>query len=121
VYDFTGVRDVNRLLNIASQVGIYVIARPGPYINAETDSGGFPAWLDIQQGRARSSARDYTAAYHEWLAHIDPIIARHQLTNGTGTVILYQVESSTRSTCRPARAPETSIQACPRSPARTSR
>jgi beta-galactosidase GanA len=43
VYDFTGVRDVNRLLDIANQVGIYVIARPGPYINAETDSGGFPA------------------------------------------------------------------------------
>ncbi|MBV9338371.1 MAG: beta-galactosidase, partial [Solirubrobacterales bacterium] len=93
VYDFTGVRDVDELLRIASQVGIYVIARPGPYINAETDSGGFPAWLDTQKGRARSSAPDYTAAYMEWLSHIDPIIARHQFTNGTGTVILYQVEN----------------------------
>lgn len=93
VYDFSGIRDVDKLLDIASQVGIYVIARPGPYINAETDSGGFPGWLTTQKGRARSSAPDYTAAYHEWLAHIDPIIARHQLTNGTGTVILYQVEN----------------------------
>ncbi len=93
VYDFTGVRDVDKLLTIASQVGIYVIARPGPYINAETDSGGFPAWLDTQKGRARSSAPDYTAAYRDWLAHIDPIIARHQLTDGTGSVILYQVEN----------------------------
>ncbi|MBV9944677.1 MAG: beta-galactosidase [Solirubrobacterales bacterium] len=93
VSDFSGVRDVDELLRIASQVGIYVIARPGPYINAETDSGGFPAWLDTQKGRARSSAPDYTAAYMEWLSHIDPIIARHQFTNGTGTVILYQVEN----------------------------
>jgi beta-galactosidase GanA len=93
VYDFSGVRNVDRLLTIADQVGIYVIARPGPYINAETDSGGFPAWLDTQKGRARSSAPDYTAAYTDWLRHVDPIIARHQLTNGTGSVILYQVEN----------------------------
>ena len=93
VYDFTGVRDVDELLDIAQQTGIYVIARPGPYINAETDSGGFPAWLDTQQGKARSSAPDYVAAAKEWLSHIDPILARHQVTNGTGPVILYQVEN----------------------------
>ena len=33
------------------------------------------------------------AAYRDWLRHIDPIIARHQLTNGKGSVILYQVEN----------------------------
>ncbi|MCO5998916.1 glycoside hydrolase family 35 protein [Actinoallomurus rhizosphaericola] len=93
VYDFTGVRDIDRLLDIAQQVGIYVIARPGPYINAETDSGGFPGWLTTQKGRARSSAPDYTAAYQEWLRHVDPIIARHQVTDGTGPVILYQIEN----------------------------
>jgi beta-galactosidase GanA len=87
------VRDVDRLLDIADEVGIYVIARPGPYINAETDSGGFPGWLTTQKGRARSSAPDYTAAYRDWLRHIDPIIARHQITDGRGTVILYQVEN----------------------------
>jgi beta-galactosidase GanA len=92
-YDFTGVRDVDRLLRIAAEVGIYVIARPGPYINAETDAGGFPGWLVTQAGRARSSAPDYTAAYREWLRQIDPIIARHQVTNGTGTVLLYQAEN----------------------------
>src|SRR5205085_2781303 len=88
VYDFAGVRDVDRLLRLADHVGIYVIARPGPYINAETDAGGFPGWLLTQKGRARSSARDYTAAYREWLRHIDPIIARHQFTTAKGTVIL---------------------------------
>jgi beta-galactosidase GanA len=92
-YDFSGVRDIDRLLRIADEVGLYVIARPGPYINAETDAGGFPGWLLTQQGRARSSAPDYTAAYQDWLRHVDPIIARHQVTTGTGSVLLYQAEN----------------------------
>jgi beta-galactosidase GanA len=91
-YDFTGVRDVDRLLRTAEQVGLYVVARPGPYINAETSGGGFPAWLKTVPGRARSSEPGYTAAYHEWLAHINPIIARHQVTRG-GSVLLYNVEN----------------------------
>ncbi|GGU22761.1 beta-galactosidase [Streptomyces violascens] len=93
VYDFTGVRDVDKLLDIAREVGIYVIARPGPYINAETDGGGFPGWLVTQKGKARTTAPDYLAAADEWLSRIDPVLARHQLTNGTGTVIAYQVEN----------------------------
>lgn len=92
VYDFSGVKDVDKLLKIAEDVGIYVIARPGPYINAETDAGGFPDWLLTQKGRARSSDADYTKSYNEWLDHIDPIIAKHQITNG-GSVILYQIEN----------------------------
>ncbi|WP_406071081.1 beta-galactosidase [Streptomyces sp. NBC_01020] len=93
VYDFKGIRDVDKLLDIAQEAGIYVIARPGPYINAETDGGGFPGWLTQQKGKARTTAPDYLAAADEWLSKIDPIIARHQLTNGTGPVIAYQVEN----------------------------
>lgn len=93
VYDFNGVRDIDRLLDMAAEVGIYVIARPGPYINAETDGGGLPGWLATEAGKPRSTAPDFTAAYREWLGHVDTIIARHQLTNGSGTVILYQVEN----------------------------
>lgn len=98
VYDFSGVRDVDRLLDMANEVGIFVIARPGPYINAETDSGGFPGWLTTIKGKPRSPATDYTAAYRQWLSHIDAILARHQITNGTGSVILYQVENEFHDT-----------------------
>ncbi|HEU5158700.1 MAG TPA: beta-galactosidase [Streptosporangiaceae bacterium] len=92
VYDFTGVRDVDRLLRTAEDVGLYVIARPGPYINAEATGGGFPAWLKNVPGRARTSAPGYTAAYRDWLGHIDPILARHQVTRG-GSVVLYNAEN----------------------------
>jgi beta-galactosidase GanA len=92
VYDFTGVRDVDKLLRMAEEVGLYVVARPGPYINAEVTGGGFPAWLKQVPGRARSSDPGYTAAYRDWLGHINPIIARHQVTRG-GSVILYNTEN----------------------------
>jgi beta-galactosidase GanA len=92
VYDFTGVRDVDGLLRMADELGLYVVARPGPYINAETTGGGFPAWLKNVPGRARSSAPGYTAAYRDWLGHINPIIARHQITRG-GSVIAYNTEN----------------------------
>jgi beta-galactosidase GanA len=92
VYDFSGVRNVDRLLRTADDAGLYVIARPGPYINAEASGGGFPAWLKNVPGRARSSDPGYTAAYQDWLGHINPILARHQITRG-GPIILYNAEN----------------------------
>lgn len=97
-YDFTGVRNMDLALDMAARVGLYVIVRPGPYINAEVSGGGLPGWLTTQAGRARTNAPDYLAAADQWLSAIDPILARHQLTNGTGTVILYQVENELAST-----------------------
>jgi beta-galactosidase len=92
-YDFSGVRDVDRLLGMARELGLYVIARPGPYINAELDSGGFPGWLSTQHGQARTHADDYQAAWEEWFDHINPIIARHQIVDGGGSVVLFQIEN----------------------------
>jgi glycosyl hydrolase family 35 len=93
VFDFSGVRDLDRLLDIADEVGLYVLARPGPYINAELDSGGYPAWLTTQAGRARTAADDYQAAWEEWFAAVNRIIARHQFTDGRGPVVLFQIEN----------------------------
>lgn len=86
-YDFTGIRDVNKFLDIAQDVGLYVIARPGPYINGESDAGGFPGWLQAEKGKARSSDPNYTENYMDWLSHIDPILKQHQITNG-GNIIM---------------------------------
>ena len=93
VYDFTGVRDVDKLLDMADQLGIYVIARPGPYINAEVDGGGFPGWLSTKAGSTRTGDPEYLKYSDEWQAQIDAILARHQITNGTGSIIEYQVEN----------------------------
>ncbi|HEY7431893.1 MAG TPA: beta-galactosidase [Streptosporangiaceae bacterium] len=93
VYDFTDVQDMGELLDIADQVGIYVIARPGPYINGETDAGGFPDWLSETPGVDRTNNPTYLSYSDQWQSAIDAILARHQLTDGTGPVILYQIEN----------------------------
>ncbi|MFD8304471.1 beta-galactosidase [Streptomyces sp. NPDC059690] len=93
VYDFSGVRDVDKLLDMAHEAGLYVIARPAPYINAEVDSGGLPGWLTTKAENNRSDDPRFLKYADEWLTRIDRIIARHQLTNGTGSVIAYQVEN----------------------------
>lgn len=92
-YDFSGVRDLDRLLDDARDAGIYVIARPGPYINAEVDSGGFPLWLTEKPVKNRSPDPAYLKLADQWMTQIDRILARHQLTDGRGTVIAYQVEN----------------------------
>lgn len=93
VYDFSGVRDIDKLLDYARQAGLYVIARPAPYINAEVDSGGLPTWLTTKDEQNRSADPKFLQYADEWMTQIDSILARHQLTNGTGSVIAYQVEN----------------------------
>lgn len=104
VYDFTGVRDVDKLLDMAQQAGLYVIARPAPYINAEVDSGGLPGWLTTKKEQNRTDDPQFLKYADEWLTQIDRILARHQLTNGTGTVIAYQVENEYYNSSASARA-----------------
>ena len=99
VYDFSGVRNVNLLLNDAAKVGLYVIARPGPYINGETSGGGLPGWLNNVAGEENGTdAPDYMAAADDSVSDVDAIIAKHQLTNGTGTVIAHQIENELANT-----------------------
>ena len=92
-YDFSNVRNVERAIQMAEEEGLYVIARTGPYVNAELTGGGFPGWLFRQRAEARTDAAEYQDAADEWLSQINAIIARHQLTDGGGTVIAYQLEN----------------------------
>ncbi|KGF83310.1 beta-galactosidase [Massilia sp. JS1662] len=93
VYDFSGVRNVERALEIAEEEGMYVIARMGPYVNAELSGGGFPGWMLRNRAEARTDDPAYLAAVDEWMTQIDAIVARHQVTTGGGTVIAYQIEN----------------------------
>ncbi|MFJ3229978.1 beta-galactosidase [Streptomyces sp. NPDC086787] len=92
-YDFTGVRDLDLFLRTAAETGLYVILRPGPYINAEVDAGGFPGWLTATHGTARTADSTYLSYTDEWLTAVNQIVRRHQFTDGGGTVLLYQIEN----------------------------
>ncbi|MBV2353809.1 beta-galactosidase [Streptomyces sp. J2-1] len=102
-YDFSGIRDLDLFLRMATETGIYVILRPGPYINAEVDGGGFPGWLTATKGTARSSDPTYLSHVDEWLTQVNRIVRRHLFTQGLGTVLLYQIENEYDSFVREAR------------------
>lgn len=93
VYDFSGIRNVERALQIAKEEGLYVIARTGPYINSELTGGGYPGWMFRNRGEARTDDPVYLAAVDEWMTQINAIIARHQVNDGGGNVIAYQLEN----------------------------
>ncbi|MCF3131308.1 beta-galactosidase [Streptomyces olivochromogenes] len=92
-YDFSGIRDLDLFLRMAAETGLYVILRPGPYINAEIDGGGFPGWLTATKGTARTADPTYLAYADEWLTAVNRIARRHLFTEGTGTILLYQIEN----------------------------
>ena len=92
-HELSGVNDLDRFLTIAEQVGLYVIARPGPYINSEVDAGGLPGWLgNVGATRSQPASEAYTKAWSDYWDAVVPIIARHQITRG-GSVLLFQIEN----------------------------
>ncbi|OAY79034.1 Beta-galactosidase 8 [Ananas comosus] len=44
-WNFEGIADLESFLELAQELGFLVMLRAGPYICAEWDLGGFPAWL----------------------------------------------------------------------------
>ena len=61
-YDFDSPgKDAQRLFDYAKQVGLYVIARPGPYCNAETTGGSLALYLSDGSG---SKLRTSDEMYH---------------------------------------------------------
>ncbi|KAL4888053.1 putative beta-galactosidase E [Aspergillus ambiguus] len=87
-----GIWSLDEFFKAASEAGIYLIARPGPYINAETSAGGIPGWVLRQKGVIRSTSRDYLDATNNYMTTMGEIIAKAQITNG-GPVIMVQPEN----------------------------
>ena len=93
VYDFTGNRDVAEFVREAQQEGLYVILRPGPYVCAEWDFGGYPAWLLKDHGmKVRSNDPAFLALVRGWFNRLGKELAPLQIENG-GPIILTQVEN----------------------------
>lgn len=94
-FDFSKgtIKDLDLLLTMAKEEGLYVIARPGPYVNAEISMGGLPAWMTNYSGGLRTTDPKVLAASKAWLHAFDQIASKHLVTKGGGSVLLYQVEN----------------------------
>jgi beta-galactosidase len=92
-WDFEGERDVADFLESARDSGLWVVARPGPYICSEWDGGALPAYL-LSDGKTALRDNDpaFLAAVARWFDVILPVIAAYQAGNG-GTVIAMQLDN----------------------------
>jgi beta-galactosidase len=92
-FDFSGQNDVAEFIHEAQQEGLFVILRPGPYVCAEWDFGGYPAWLLHEPDmEVRTSNPAFMAAASRWLHRLGAELAPLQSGNG-GPIIAVQVEN----------------------------
>ena len=73
-----GVFAFEPFFEAASQAGIYLVARPGPYINAESSGGGYPGWL--QRETASERTPDYLPYTENYVKEVSTLIAKAQIT-----------------------------------------
>ena len=70
-FDFSGEKDIAAFLRTAQQLGLYAVVRPGPFICAEWEAGGLPAFAaadakirlrcdcDMYMQKSRGTYSDY--------------------------------------------------------------
>ena len=89
-WNFEGDLDLGAFIDLAKELGLYVMLRPGPYICAEWTGGGIPAWLLsdplLEQRTDNPVFMEHTEAY---LRRVMEIVAPRQLTRG-GNVVMIQ-------------------------------
>jgi beta-galactosidase len=92
-YNFTGQHDVAEFIREAQAEGLYVILRPGPYVCAEWEWGGYPAWLlKDHEIVVRSTDPKFMEPARRWLNRLGKELAPLQIGNG-GPIIAVQVEN----------------------------
>jgi len=92
-YDFSGQNDVAAYIRTAGEVGLHVILRPGPYVCAEWELGGYPAWLFANPGiELRSPDPAFTTPAARWLDRLGRELAPLFADQG-GPIIAVQVEN----------------------------
>jgi beta-galactosidase len=92
-YDFSGQKDVAAYIRIAAEEGLHVIVRPGPYVCAEWELGGYPGWLLADSAIVlRSTDARFTQPAERWLDRLGRELAPLLSARG-GPIIAVQVEN----------------------------
>lgn len=92
-WDFTGDKNLAEYIKIAGEEGMMVILRPGPYVCAEWEFGGYPWWLQNVKGmeirRDNAEFLKYTKAY---IDRLYKEVGNLQCTKG-GPIVMVQCEN----------------------------
>ena len=92
-FEFSGRYDVTSFINLAHTLGLYVILRPGPYICAEWEFGGLPAWLLADSNmEIRSTYAPFMKSVEQYFDRLIPLVAPLQMNRG-GPIIAVQIEN----------------------------
>ena len=91
-YNFSGILDLERFLETAHSLGLKAIVRPSPYICAEWEFGGLPAWLLNTGCALRCSDPTYLEKVGKYYDALIPRIARFLCTKG-GPLLAVQIEN----------------------------
>lgn len=92
-FHFEEENDLCGFIELAQELGLYVILRPSPYICAEWEFGGFPAWLLTKPGiRLRCNNKVYLDCVERYYDKLIPMIVPYQFTKG-GPVLMLQIEN----------------------------
>ncbi|KAI8454681.1 glycoside hydrolase superfamily [Phakopsora pachyrhizi] len=87
--DWTTFRSLQPIFDAARSVGLYVIVRPGPYINA----GGIPGWVTAIDGPLRTNSTSYAKSWKQYWIELADIVRPNQIDHPNGTVIAIQIEN----------------------------
>lgn len=92
-FDFSGDHDVAAFVREAAAEGLHVIVRPGPYVCAEWELGGYPAWLLADPALVlRSTDEKFTRPVERWLKRLGRELAP-LLSNRGGPIVAVQLEN----------------------------
>ncbi|XP_058821551.1 beta-galactosidase-like [Topomyia yanbarensis] len=93
-YKWDGIADLEQFITLAEEENLYVILRPGPYICAERDMGGFPYWLltKYPHAKLRTYDTDYLREVTKWYGVLMPRIQKYLYGRG-GPVIMVSIEN----------------------------
>ncbi|HEY6082888.1 MAG TPA: beta-galactosidase family protein, partial [Chitinophagaceae bacterium] len=92
-FDFTGNLNLAKFIRLAQKHGLYVILRPSPYVCAEWDFGGLPAWLlKYPDLKVRCNDSAYMFYVKRYMLQLGKQVENLQITKG-GPIILCQLEN----------------------------
>ena len=92
VFDFDGMLDAAAFVELAGDMGLHVIYRPGPYACAEWDMGGLPWWLLNDCTAVRCMEPAYIKHVERYFTELMRRLAPLQSTRG-GPIIAMQIEN----------------------------